>query len=81
VNKTNVDDYPIAPGEEDLIGFVTTGEFNLAEGKGVAVGSVVVTKVLESLKRDKQAGCKEGRLCIVRNAGERMGRLARWEPV
>ncbi|EKD14619.1 uncharacterized protein L3040_000142 [Drepanopeziza brunnea f. sp. 'multigermtubi'] len=73
------DDHPLVPDEEDLIGFVTTGEFNLAEGKGVAVGSVVVQRVLEGLKRDKKS--KEGRLCIVRNAGEKMGRLARWEPV
>ena len=67
------------PDEEDLIGFVMTGEFNLAEGKGVAVGSVVVEKILEGLRRDGKG--KEGRLCIVRNAGEKMGRLASWEIV
>ncbi|KUJ23443.1 uncharacterized protein LY89DRAFT_713899 [Mollisia scopiformis] len=37
----NGDDHLLVPNEEDLIGFVTTGEFNLAEGKGVAVGSIV----------------------------------------
>ncbi|PBP18522.1 POPLD domain-containing protein [Diplocarpon rosae] len=71
-------EHPLVPEEEDLIGFVTTGEFNLAEGKGVAVGSVLVARVLTGLARD---GKKEGRLCIVRNAGEEIGRLARWEAV
>lgn len=75
----NEEDFPLVPDEEDLIGFVMTGEFNLAEGKGVAVGSVVVEKILEGLRRDGKG--KEGRLCIVRNAGEKMGRLARWEVV
>ncbi|KAF8853153.1 POPLD-domain-containing protein [Acephala macrosclerotiorum] len=74
----NDDGHPLVPDEEDLIGFVTTGEFNLAEGKGVAVGSVVVSKVLEGMRRGT---AKEGKLCIVRNAGERIGRLARWEAV
>ncbi|CZT47703.1 related to ribonuclease P chain POP1 [Rhynchosporium secalis] len=72
------EEFPLVPNEEDIIGFVTTGEFNLAEGKGVAVGSVLVERVLEGFKRD---GGKDGRLCIVRNAGEKMGRLARWEAV
>lgn len=57
---------------------MTTGEFNLAEGKGVAVGSVFVERVLEGVRRGKG---KEGRLCVVRNAGEKMGRLARWEVI
>ncbi|TVY58598.1 Ribonucleases P/MRP protein subunit pop1 [Lachnellula cervina] len=74
------DGHPLVPGEEDLIGFVTTGEFNLAEGKGVAVGTLAVAKVLEGLRRDRKVS-KEGRLCIVRNAGENIGRLARWEAV
>lgn len=73
--------YPVVPDEEDLIGFVTTGEFNLAEGKGVAIGSVLVKKVVEGLCRDGKWAAKEGRLCIVRNAGEKVGRLAQWEPV
>ena len=77
----NAEDYPLVPDEEDLIGFVTTGEFNLAEGKGVAIGSVVVSKAVEASKRDGRAGGKHGRLCIVRNAGEKIGRLASWVPV
>ncbi|KAL2069084.1 hypothetical protein VTL71DRAFT_15422 [Oculimacula yallundae] len=73
------DEFPLVPDEEDLIGFVTTGEFNLAEGKGMAVGSVLVERVLE--RRNGTEGIKDGRLCIVRNAGEKMGRLARWEVI
>jgi ribonuclease P/MRP protein subunit POP1 len=75
------DGHPLVPGEEELIGFVTTGEFNLAEGKGVAIGTVAVAKVIEGLRGEKKKGSKEGRLCIVRNAGENIGRLARWEAV
>jgi ribonuclease P/MRP protein subunit POP1 len=80
-DKNEGNDYPVVPDEDDLIGFVTTGEFNLVEGKGVAIGSVVVTKVLEGLRRDGKKAAKEGRLCIVRNAGEKFGRLGRWEAV
>lgn len=69
-------DHPLVPSEEDLIGYVTKGEFNLAEGKGVAIGSVSVDKVLEALK---EGGVKEGRVCIVRNAGEAVGWVGRWE--
>lgn len=76
--------HPPVPGEEDLIGFVTTGNFNLAEGKGTAIGSLVVAKVLDQLvSGDKQLKGKgrESRICIVRNAGETIGRLGLWEVV
>jgi ribonuclease P/MRP protein subunit POP1 len=75
------DGHPLVPNEEDLIGFVTTGGFNLAEGKGVAMGTVLIAKVLEGFKRDGKKGDKEGRLCIIRNAGEKVGRLGKWEVV
>jgi ribonuclease P/MRP protein subunit POP1 len=71
------DGHPLCPGEEDLLGFVTTGEFNLAEGKGIAMGSVVVAKCLEGVRREGKG--MAGRVFIVRNAGEKIGRLARWE--
>ena len=67
---------PPIPGEEDLLGFITTGAFNLAEGKGVGFGCLAVEKVLEGARIGK-----ESRLCIVRNAGERVGRLGVWEAV
>ena len=77
----NAEDYPLVPDEEDLIGFVTTGEFSLTEGKGIAIGSVIVAKAEEASRRDGNLGGNHGRLCIVRNAGERIGRLASWLPV
>jgi ribonuclease P/MRP protein subunit POP1 len=73
------DGYPLVPDEGDLIGFITTGEFNLAEGKGVAIGSVFVSKVIGDLRTTDNKRGKREMLCIVRNAGEQVGRLARWE--
>lgn len=70
--------HPLCPGEEDLIGFVTAGAYSLSEGKGTAVGAISAEKAFDTLK---DSGAKEGRLCIVRNAGENVGWLARWELV
>ncbi|KAL7947914.1 ribonucleases P/MRP protein subunit POP1 domain-containing protein [Trichoderma barbatum] len=69
--------HPLVPDTKDLIGFVTTGSFCLANGRGAAIGSIAVEKVLPDIK----ANPKEGRLCIVRNAGENVGWVARWEVV
>lgn len=71
-------DHPLVPGEEDLIGYVTKGEFCLAQGQAVAIGSVSVEKALEALRT---GGEKEGRICVVRNAGEEVGWVARWDVV
>ncbi|KAL2108025.1 hypothetical protein VUR80DRAFT_4351 [Thermomyces stellatus] len=76
-NETDIAGHPLVPNAEDLVGFVTTGAFSLSEGKGVAVGSIAVEKVLDDLKDN----AKEGRLCVVRNAGASVGRLARWEVI
>lgn len=65
--------YPPVPGEDDLVGFVTTGNFNLGEGRGTAVGCVVVARMALADGRVKRAG-----LCIVREAGGVVGRVARW---
>lgn len=64
------------PAEEDLIGFVTAGNFNLSEGKGTGIGSILLSKVL--LPNVKPS---EKRMCIVRAAGEKIGRLGVWELV
>ena len=77
-NKLDVGGYPFCPGEEDLIGFVTSGSFSLSEGQGFALGSISAEKSLDTLR---DTGEREGRLCIVRNAGESVGWLARWEVV
>jgi ribonuclease P/MRP protein subunit POP1 len=80
-------DYPIVPGEEDLIGFVTTGNFSLKEGKGVGIGSVLLGRILpdegswEAGAQGKQVLKREHFLCIVRDAGESHGRLAAWSLV
>ena len=77
-NLVNINGHhPLVPNVDDLIGFVTTGSFSLSEGCGVAIGSVAVEKVLPDVK----ANAKEGKLCIVRNAGENVGWLARWEAI
>ncbi|KAH7236004.1 ribonucleases P/MRP protein subunit POP1-domain-containing protein [Fusarium tricinctum] len=74
-NKSDMNGHPLVPNAEDLIGFVTTGSFSLSEGHGMAIGSIAVEKVLDDVKKYS----KEGRYCIVRNAGESVGWLAKWE--
>ncbi|KAK2742972.1 hypothetical protein FQN55_007602 [Onygenales sp. PD_40] len=81
------------PDEEDLIGFVTAGNYNLARGRGTGVGGVLVNRVLEGdgrLVDEGDVGGKNGgglsrermkRVCIVRAAGERVGRLGVWDVV
>lgn len=69
------DGYPQCPGEEDLVGFVTTGNYSLTNGKSVALGGIVWGAWFEEDER-----CKE-RLCVVRGVGESVARLARWEVV
>lgn len=66
--------YPAVPAEEDLIGFVTTGNFNLGEGSASAIGCVALARVVQD-----EGGKEERRMCIVREAGQGLGRLARWE--
>ncbi|MCJ1391750.1 hypothetical protein MMC18_004615 [Xylographa bjoerkii] len=65
--------YPLVPGEEDLIGFVTTGNFNLGEGRGTGIGNILVGRMLDGTGKVEKGG-----LCIVREAGSGIGRLARW---
>ncbi|KAI9737889.1 MAG: hypothetical protein M1834_009259 [Cirrosporium novae-zelandiae] len=62
------------PNEDDLIGFVTTGNFNLGEGRGTGIGNVLMRKIMECKGEGK-------RLCIIREAGQSIGRLGRWEVV
>lgn len=75
-------DHPFVPGEEDLIGFITNGNFNLAEGAGTGVGSLGIERFMERVRGDPAhpwKGSREERLCVVRNAGEGIGRLGYWE--
>ena len=68
--------YPVIPDENDLIGFVTTGNFNLGEGRGTGIGCIVLARVCQQGKAIVNRG-----LCIVREAGMGIGRVARWELV
>ncbi|KAJ5772437.1 hypothetical protein N7520_002966 [Penicillium odoratum] len=69
-------DYLEVPTEEDLIGFVISGNYNLSEGKGTGIGSILLSKVLVSDVKQH-----ERKMCIVRAAGEKIGRLGVWELV
>ncbi|KAL4883847.1 ribonucleases P/MRP protein subunit POP1-domain-containing protein [Aspergillus karnatakaensis] len=77
------------PLEDDIIGFVTTGNYNLSEGKGTGIGSILISKVRDApTKQNTPKGRKKGKkdgkeryMCIVRNAGEKVGRLAVWKLV
>lgn len=75
--KAGEDGYPLVPDETDLIGFVTTGNYNLAEGMPTAVANLAVHKV-HSLAPG-QSMSKLDSVCIVRQAGSTIGRLAKWE--
>jgi ribonuclease P/MRP protein subunit POP1 len=70
------DDYPIVPDEADLIGFVTTGNYNLAEGMPTAVANLALHRVLHG-----ESAQQQDRFCIVREPGRTIGRLAKWEVV
>ena len=74
--------YPSVPGEEDLIGFVSSGNFNLKEGRGTGIASLAFSRVFEEWMADAGTGEQNGavcRVCVVRDVGESVGRLARWE--
>jgi ribonuclease P/MRP protein subunit POP1 len=78
-------DYPVVPDEIDLIGFVTTGNFNLKDGRGMGIASLLMSKVRPSEEdwlvdgKGKRTLKREHFLCIVRDAGQPHGRLAAWE--
>jgi ribonuclease P/MRP protein subunit POP1 len=74
--KAGDQDYPIVPDEEDLIGYVTTGNYNLAEGAPTAVANLVLHRVLGT---EGKGPTEDGHVCIVREAGHALGRLAKWE--
>lgn len=76
-NPTPADNnYPVVPDEEDLIGFVTTGNYNLAEGMPTAVANLALHQVARG-----GGSSQEDHVCIVREPGRTIGRLAKWEVV
>ena len=73
--KPGEKEYPPVPEEVDLIGFVTTGNYNLGDGRCECIGNVAVAKTGgEAEDKDHTSN-----LCIIREAGERTGRLGRWK--
>ncbi|KAJ8116321.1 hypothetical protein OPT61_g2219 [Boeremia exigua] len=70
------DDYPMIPDERDLIGFVTTGNYNLSEGMPTAVANLALDRVPRG-----EGARNEDRICIVREPGRTIGRFAKWELV
>lgn len=75
-NQTDMNGHPLVPNEDDLIGFVTTGAYSLSEGRATAMGCLSADRAAEALRK---GGKREGVLCIVRNAGESVGWIARWD--
>ncbi|KAI1500614.1 ribonucleases P/MRP protein subunit POP1-domain-containing protein [Biscogniauxia marginata] len=78
-NSENINGHPLCPGEEDLIGFITSGSFSLRDGRGEGIGSLSAEKAMKELKIYEKANNPAARLCIVRNAGQNIGWLAKWE--
>jgi ribonuclease P/MRP protein subunit POP1 len=74
--KVGSAEYPVVPDEVDLIGFVTTGNYNLAEGMPSAIASIALHRVVE--EGSTEAVNKDGHVCIVREAGRTFGRLGTW---
>ena len=89
IQQTEWDRHVPCPDPHDLIGFVTSGGYNLAEGRGTAVGGIWIQRLLQGWE-DEKARPEDGggseeekerrrKLCIVRNVGESVGRLGVWE--
>ncbi|KAI0019677.1 ribonucleases P/MRP protein subunit POP1-domain-containing protein [Xylariomycetidae sp. FL0641] len=77
----NINGHPLCPDEEDLVGFVTTGSFNLRHGRGEGIATLSAAKVIEELGRYKNPNDPAVRLCVIRAAGQSIGWLAKWELV
>jgi len=72
------EEYPSCPGEQHLLGYVTTGNMSLTEGRGRAVGALS----WRAVEREEERWIEEKefrRWCIVRDVGQDIARLAKWE--
>ncbi|KAI0808841.1 POPLD domain-containing protein [Xylaria sp. FL0064] len=79
---TNINGHPLCPDATDLIGFVTTGAYNLRTGRGEAIASISAASALEEIRRSRRdRDSSTARLCVVRDAGQSVGWLGRWEVV
>ncbi|KAI1744642.1 POPLD domain-containing protein [Xylaria scruposa] len=77
----NANGHPLCPDADDLIGFVTTGSFNLRDGRGEAIASLSALCAAEEIRRYANPRDPAARLCVVREAGQGVGWLARWEVI
>lgn len=81
------DNYPSCPPEKYLIGYITTGSFNLKEAQGTGVGAVLATAVEHPLKRiggshrTSSGNSQKSQYCVVRNVGSQIARLAKFEEI
>ncbi|KLU82938.1 hypothetical protein MAPG_02005 [Magnaporthiopsis poae ATCC 64411] len=74
---------PLAVLEADLVGFVTSGGYNLATGRGQAVAHLSAARVvaLGSVAAVANEGNGSWHRCVVRNVGETLCRPAVWKLV
>ncbi|KAI1827672.1 POPLD domain-containing protein [Xylaria intraflava] len=79
-NSTTINGHPLCPDATDLIGFVTTGAFNLRHGRAEAIGAISAHSAVAEMRRHGKHDAA-ARLCVVREAGQGVGWLARWEIV
>ncbi|TLS22099.1 uncharacterized protein PpBr36_09237 [Pyricularia pennisetigena] len=67
---------------KDLMGYVTSGGYNLARGRGHGIGHLAASKIVESMQATIDAGGiwndAESFYCVVRNVGETICRPAIW---
>ncbi|KAI0909286.1 POPLD domain-containing protein [Ustulina deusta] len=77
--STTANGHPLCPDATDLIGFVTAGAFNLRDGRGEAIASISAQRALEQTGRNPRDPA--ARLCVVRDAGQSVGWLARWDVI
>lgn len=74
-------DYPVCPSKEYLIGYITTGSFNLKEARGTGVGAVMALNVKPQSKTVANSWSKKKQYCLVRNVGSMVTRLATFEEI
>lgn len=77
----NINGHPLCPDAADLIGFVTTGSYSLKMGRANGIATISAEKALEEMQRYKRRDGAAARICVVRNAGQNVGWVAKWELV
>ncbi|CCH41826.1 Ribonucleases P/MRP protein subunit [Wickerhamomyces ciferrii] len=70
-------EYPEVPTSKNLIGFITSGSYNLSRGLNTGVGYIDATYLKKVTSGQKQ----QKKYCVIRNVGTDFGRLASWESI